>query len=68
LLASKKPDAAITIYEEDLKFYPKNGWALNGLKAAYDALKETDKAKQVDEQFKAAWANADVALVHSVVK
>ena len=68
LLASKKPDAAITIYEEDLKFYPKNGWALNGLKAAYDALKETDKAKQVDEQFKAAWANADVALVNSVVK
>jgi len=68
LLASHHPEDAVKVYEEDLKNFPKNGWALSGLKEAYDALKQTDKAKQTEEQFKEAWATADVSLVNSVVK
>jgi tetratricopeptide (TPR) repeat protein len=31
-----KYDEAIKVYEQDLKTYPKNGWALKGLMNAYE--------------------------------
>ena len=68
LLQNHQPDEAIRIYEEDLKNWPKNGWALNGLKSAYDALDQEDKAKETEAQFNEAWAYADVTLNNSVVK
>jgi tetratricopeptide (TPR) repeat protein len=68
LLEAHQPEEAVTVYEEDLKNFPKNGWALNGLKAAYDVLKDSDKAKQTGEKFNEAWANADVSLFNSIVK
>jgi tetratricopeptide (TPR) repeat protein len=68
LLDAKKPEEAIAVYLEDLKHYPRNGWALNGLRLAYEASNQMDKAKVTEEKFKEAWKYADVQLKGSVVK
>lgn len=68
LLDAKKPEEAIAVYIADLKHYPKNGWALNGLKLAYQAANQMDKAKETESQFKEAWQYADVTLTASVVQ
>lgn len=62
LLEAGKPAEAITIYEEDLKTFPKNGWALSGLKKAYQDTKQDAKVADVDSKLKEAWAHADVKL------
>jgi tetratricopeptide (TPR) repeat protein len=67
LLEAKKPSTAITVYEEDLKHFPKNGWALSGLRDAYKATKQHDKVKEVDALLKEAWSHADIKLNGSVV-
>ncbi|MDQ3017237.1 MAG: hypothetical protein M3R25_11040 [Bacteroidota bacterium] len=68
LLQANKPAEAITVYEEDLETFPKNGWALSGLKSAYEATKQTDKAKETNTLLQNAWAHADVQLMGSKVK
>ena len=68
LLQAKKPVEAITIYEQDLQTFPKNGFALSGLKSAYQATKQEEKLKEISAQLKVAWAYADVELVGSKVK
>jgi tetratricopeptide (TPR) repeat protein len=68
LLEAKRPADAITVYEEDLKNYPKNGWALAGLKKAFQDLKETDRLQETEMKFKEAWAHADVNLSSSLIR
>ncbi len=68
LLDAKRNVEAITVYQEDLETFPLNGWALNGLAQAYRANKQSDKAKEVETQFKEAWAHADVKLVASRIE
>ncbi len=68
LLEAKQPAEAITVYEEDMKTFPKNGWALSGLKQAYQDNKQQDKAKETEVRLKEAWAHADVTLDGSRVK
>lgn len=65
LLDAKKPADAITVYEEDLKVFPKNGWALFGLMAAYKANKQEDKAKETEALLNEAWQYADIKLTSS---
>jgi tetratricopeptide (TPR) repeat protein len=55
------PKQAIALYNEDLKQYPKNGWALYGLAQAYRKLNDAEKLNQYEQEFKAAWQYADVA-------
>ena len=53
------------IYEEDLDYWPKNGFALNGL---YESLKAQNKSKEAEamkQQFNAAWQYADSELKYS---
>lgn len=68
LLDAKKPKEAVAVYLEDLKNYPKNGWALSGLKEAYLASQQQDKANEADAQLKEAWAHSDVKLKGSLVE
>jgi tetratricopeptide (TPR) repeat protein len=68
LLDSGKPDEAVKVFEEDLINFPKNGWALNGLKNAYELLNQKDKAAETDARFQEAWAHANVQLRGSLVK
>ncbi|MBL0008067.1 MAG: hypothetical protein IPP25_13095 [Saprospiraceae bacterium] len=68
LLSNTQPDEAIKVYLEDLDRFPKNGWALSGLKQAYLDSKQSAKADETDALLKEAWAHADVKLKGSKVK
>ncbi len=68
LLSNTQPDEAIKVYLEDLDRFPKNGWALSGLKQAYLDSKQSAKADETDARLKEAWAYADVKLQGSKVE
>ncbi|SEC15437.1 hypothetical protein SAMN05192540_2495 [Maribacter dokdonensis] len=59
---------AVGTYKEDLLRLPKNGWALHGLKLAYENLNNQDKVKEVELLRKQSWENADIVLTTSRVK
>jgi hypothetical protein len=61
-------DDAIKTYEEDLKQFPKNGWALHGLKLAYEKLNNKSKAAEMEQLISKSWATADVKIATSRIK
>ncbi len=67
-LEAEKYEEAIRTFEEDLSTYPKNGWALHGLKQAYSKLNEADKLNEITERLDVIWATADVELSSSRIK
>ncbi len=62
LIDAKRPVEAESVYREDLKKYPANGWALRGLATALEMQKKTAAAAEVEARFAAAWARATVDL------
>lgn len=68
LLEAGKNEEAIRVYEEDLKKFPKNGWALRGLMNAHANMNNASEAKNAEAQFKNAWATADIELHTSIIK
>jgi hypothetical protein len=48
-----------------LQQYPKNGWSLFGLTKSLEAQGKTAEAAAAQQEFAAAWANADVELTSS---
>lgn len=65
LLQAGKPAEAEVVYQQDLKRFPDNGWALFGLLQALRAQGKTAEALAVDERFRTAWKDADVVLTAS---
>jgi predicted Zn-dependent protease len=65
LLEAKRPVEAESVYWDDLRKHPKNGWALYGLAQALRAQGKQDQAKVVEADFKTAWKDADVQLTAS---
>src|SRR5688572_10733509 len=65
LLEAGRPAEAETVYWEDLRRHPSNGWALFGLHQALKAQNKTDDAALIDARFKKAWARSDVTLTAS---
>jgi tetratricopeptide (TPR) repeat protein len=65
LLKAGRPAEAETLYREDLKRFPENGWALFGLAQALHAQNKHEEAAEVDARFKKAWATADITLTAS---
>ncbi len=65
LLKAGRPIEAETVYWQDLREHPKNGWALFGLAQALRAQGKTEEAKAIDEDFRTAWAKSDVELTSS---
>lgn len=68
LLENAQFEEAGRVFEEDLKTFPKNGWALSGLLAALEGQQKTDEAAQVKKQLAEAWKYADVELSGSKLK
>jgi tetratricopeptide (TPR) repeat protein len=63
LLKAGQPAEAETVYREDLKRFPGNGWALFGLARSLEAQgKSADSATQA---FETVWGSADVKLTGS---
>jgi tetratricopeptide (TPR) repeat protein len=54
------PNDAKNMFEQVLKQYPKNGWALFGLALSLRKLGEEQKAAAVDEEFRLSWKYADI--------
>ena len=67
MLSGKKYSLAESIYKQDLALFPKNGWALNGLKESLAAQNKKEELVEIERQFKQAWEWADVALKGSLV-
>jgi tetratricopeptide (TPR) repeat protein len=62
LLQAGRPVEAESVYWDDLRVHPKNGWALYGLAQALRAQGKNDQAKLVEADFKTAWKDADIQL------
>ena len=56
---------AESVYWDDLRRHPKNGWSLFGLAQSLRAQNKMDEAKHIEADFKKAWADADVQLTAS---
>ncbi len=67
-LKAKYYEDAVETYQQDLKHFPKNGWALHGLTEAYRGLNSLTKQKETEKLFQASWATADVALEGSAIR
>jgi tetratricopeptide (TPR) repeat protein len=61
LQAGRAPEAE-SVYREDLRRNPENGWALYGLAQALRAQGKAQEAAATDERFRRAWSRADVTL------
>ncbi len=59
-LAQGKADQAETVFREDLRRNPDNGWSLAGLARSLRATGKSAQADAVQASFKKAWAWADV--------
>jgi len=65
LLAAGRAREAETVYWEDLKRHPENGWALRGLADALAAQGRGAEAADARARAERAWARADVKLTGS---
>jgi tetratricopeptide (TPR) repeat protein len=63
LLEAGRPKEAETVYWEDLRRNPDNGWALFGLSRALLKQGKNEQAKVIDQRFRRAWPEADVQLI-----
>lgn len=62
LLQAGRASDAEQVYREDLRRNPGNGWSLFGLTQSLEKQGKTAEAAQTGEQFRKAWARADVTL------
>lgn len=67
LLKASRPAEAETVFWEDLRHHPENGWALHGLARALRAQGKDNVAAVVEQRFAKAWARADVKLNEQTV-
>jgi tetratricopeptide (TPR) repeat protein len=67
LMDAGRPDEAESVFWEDLKKNPENGWSLSGLAQALRAQGKNDEASAVEARFARAWREADVTLAGSRV-
>jgi tetratricopeptide (TPR) repeat protein len=65
LLKAGRARDAETVYRDDLRRHPGNGWSLNGLAQALRAEGRSREAGEAEANFKRAWAQADVKLAAS---
>jgi tetratricopeptide (TPR) repeat protein len=64
LVRANRPVEAASVYREDLKRLPENGWSLFGLAKALK-MQKADEWADYQERFAKVWANADVKLMSS---
>ena len=65
LVKSGQFSRAESVYRADLGKNPQNGWAYYGLLQSLRAQRKIREAARIEEQFKKAWAHADVTLTSS---
>jgi tetratricopeptide (TPR) repeat protein len=65
LISAGKYKDAVKIYEDDLKNFPNNGWALKGLIIAFEKLDDKKKSKEATIRFNNVWKYADIEITSS---
>jgi tetratricopeptide (TPR) repeat protein len=65
LIEAEKFQEAIKVYDEDLKTYRENGWALIGLMNAYEKLGDKKKFDETKIRFDESWKHADIKIKSS---
>jgi tetratricopeptide (TPR) repeat protein len=65
LLEAGRFKDAVNVYEEDLKTYRENGWALRGLMNAYERLNDKAGYEKSRLRFEEAWKHADMKIATS---
>ena len=60
-----KPHQAEEVYRKDIRVHPQNGWSLFGLAKSLKLQGKLAEAKAAQQEFEAAWADADVQLTRS---
>ena len=56
----KNPDLAEKVFRAELEKRPRSARSLFGLRESLKAQKKDYAARQIDQQFQAAWKNAEV--------
>ncbi len=59
LLEARRPTEAETVFRDDLRRYPNNGWSLYGLAKSLEAQGKRTEANWARQGFRYAWARAD---------
>lgn len=67
LLKSNDYAAAEKIYQEDLSYWPKNGFALSGLYSSLLGQGKAEEAAETKKKFDEAWSLADTELSGSMI-
>jgi tetratricopeptide (TPR) repeat protein len=62
LIEAGKFQDAVMVYEEDLKTYRENGWALRGLMNAFEKLEDKKNYVKTKNRFEKAWKYADIQI------
>lgn len=65
LLEAYRFKDAVKVYEEDLKIYRENGWALRGMMNAYEKLGDKTNYDKTKLRFEKAWKYADIKIYSS---
>lgn len=62
LIEAGKFQDAVQVYEEDLKIYRENGWALRGMMNAFEKLRDKKNYNKTKLRFEQAWKYADIKI------
>lgn len=65
LMEAGRYEDAERVYRRDLDRHHNNGWSLLGLKQALEKQGRTREARQVEQEFRRAWSQADTLITRS---
>ncbi len=65
LIENGKFIEAVKVYEQDLKNYRENGWALKGLMNAYEKIDNRRKYQEIKSRFEKSWQYSDIKITSS---
>ena len=67
LLLNKDFEEAISVFNQDLKDYPRNGWSYYGLYKGYKALDKVELSNEALIKHQEIWQMSDIELKSSII-
>ncbi|MBL6822082.1 MAG: hypothetical protein ISQ62_00005, partial [SAR86 cluster bacterium] len=60
-------EEAVSVFNQDLKDYPRNGWSYYGLYKAYKALNKAELSNEALTKHVEIWQMSDIELKSSII-